>query len=354
MMQHCRSIVLAIFLLGLSSGWFAGWSRGAAAQGDAAAAHRIVHKRPPLRWEDGFPLGNGDIGVMMWGAGEPLAITLDKADLWDLRANTDYLSQPQCNYASLVRLVAEKRFSEVDEVFEKRQSRDNPVGPTKISIGRAELRLGTAIRYECGLDLGTATVAGSIETKTTRHQVQAFIHRAKNVFCLRVTPSPREAELRLIPLAEMNATLAKLNHPRPQLQTDGGLRVWLQSIPDGPAYAVAWNSTGPDFFLAIESASPAAEAVIRTTPRIAIRMSPPSLDVRQFVTFSPRPDHRRVVVRLLIIDELLRYGVERQLSFDFPGNDAEMTKEAVVMGDFHGRDRVLSAPDAIEPVLDVA
>ncbi len=263
MTLHCRSMVLAIFLFGLSSGWLLGWNSGAVAQGDAAAAQRIVHKRPPMRWEHGFPLGNGDVGVMMWGDGEPLAFTLDKADLWDLRANTDYLSQPQCNYASLVRLVGEKRFAEVDEIFEKRQRRDNPVGPTKISIGRAELRLGTPVRYECGLELGTATVAGTIETKTARHQVRAFIHRAKNVFCLRVTQAPPAAELRLIPLAEMNATLAKLNHPRPQLQSDGGLRVLLQSIPGGPAYAVAWNAAGPDFFLAIESAPSAAEAVAK-------------------------------------------------------------------------------------------
>lgn len=263
MTSRCRSVVLAMCPLLVCAGWFAGSTRSAAAQEDGAASQRVVHERPPLRWEHGFPLGNGDIGVMMWGDGAPLAFTLDKADLWDLRTNTEYLSQPDCNYASLVRLVGEKRFADVDEVFEKRQRRDNPIGPTKISIGRAELRLAASVRYQCGLELGTATVRGVIETKAARHAVQAFVHRTKNVFCLRVTPTPREAELRLIPLAEMNATLARLNHPRPQLQADGGLRVLLQSIPDGPAYVAAWNATGPDFFLAIESASSPAEATAK-------------------------------------------------------------------------------------------
>lgn len=262
MMLHCRSMVAVVCLFGLSAG-FAVWHRSAATQDDAVCAQRVVHQRPPLRWEHGFPLGNGDIGAMMWGGGAPLAFTLDKSDLWDLRANTDYLSQPDCNYASLVRLVGEKRFAEVDEIFEKRQRRDNPIGPTKISIGRAELRLAAPIRYQCGLELGTATVVGTIETKSARHQVRAFVHRAKNVFCLRVTQAPSDAELRLIPLAEMNATLAKLNHPRPQLQTEGSLRVLLQSIPGGPAYAAAWNAAGPDFFLAIESAPSPAEAVAK-------------------------------------------------------------------------------------------
>lgn len=77
---------------------------------------------------------------MMWGDGNPLKFTLDKADLWDLRSNNDFMTHPDFSYTGLQRLVTEGRFSEVDEVFEQRQSRDNPIGPTKISIGRAELR----------------------------------------------------------------------------------------------------------------------------------------------------------------------------------------------------------------------
>ena len=46
-----------------------------------------------------------------------------------------------------------------------------------------------------------------------------------------------------------------------EAHSEGGLRVLVQAIPEGPAYAAAWNATGPDFFLAIESASSAAAAV---------------------------------------------------------------------------------------------
>jgi alpha-L-fucosidase 2 len=229
---------------------------------EPVTTHRIVHRRPPVRWEQGLPLGNGDLGVMLWGDGGPLAFTLDKSDLWDLRANTEYLSQPECRYASLVRMVEQRRFAEVDEVFEKRQRRANPVGPTKISIGRAELNLGKPVRYECRLELATATVAGTIDTEAGRHELTAFVHRTRNVFCLRVTPAA-SAELRVIPLAEMNATLAKLNHPRPHLLAEGGVRVLRQGIPQGPAYAVAWNVAGDALFLAVESAATPDAAVAK-------------------------------------------------------------------------------------------
>ncbi|NLX95955.1 MAG: hypothetical protein GXY83_07250 [Rhodopirellula sp.] len=41
------------------------------------------------------------------------------------------------------------------------------------------------------------------------------------------------------------------------------MRILLQSIPEGPAYAMAWNATGSDFFLAVESASTVAEAAAK-------------------------------------------------------------------------------------------
>lgn len=255
MTRVCQSLALAAALL-------CGFD-GRAADPEPVSAQRIVHRRPPTHWEHGFPLGNGDLGVMLWGDGGPLAFTLDKSDLWDLRANNDYLSQPDCNYAGLIRLVEQKRFAEVDEVFEKRQRRDNPIGPTKISIGRAELNLGKPIGYQCCLELGTATVEGTIRTEAGRHQVAAFVHRTKNVFCLRVSPPPAGAELRVIPLAEINPTLAKLDHPRPRLETDASMRVLRQGIPGGPAYAVAWNVSGGDLFLAVESAATSDAAVAR-------------------------------------------------------------------------------------------
>lgn len=234
--------------------------------------HYILHKRAPVRWEEGFPLGNGEFGVMMWGDGNPLAFTLDKADLWDLRCNTDYMMHPDFNYVGLKRLVAEQHFSEVDEIFEQRQLRDNPIGPTKISIGRAELRLGEPVRYECCLKLSMAIVEGTVQTSVGEHQVQGFVHRERNVFCLRVTSLPSEARMQLLPLAEMNDALAKLNHPKPQLKEDGDLHILLQSIPEGLFYAVAWNVSGPDFFLAVETATSAEEAIskARATWRQAV------------------------------------------------------------------------------------
>ena len=34
--------------------------------------HGIRHQAAPLIWQDGFPVGNGFLGAMIWGDGDPL------------------------------------------------------------------------------------------------------------------------------------------------------------------------------------------------------------------------------------------------------------------------------------------
>jgi alpha-L-fucosidase 2 len=197
---------------------------------------------------------------MLWGDGNPLCLTLDRVDLWDLRRNDAYESDPNFCYAGLLRLAAEGRFDEALEVFETRHRRDNPIGPTKISIGRAELNLGQVTGHECSLDLATASVRGTVTTTAGAHPVLAFVCHGRAVVCLRVGGAAAESSLTLTPLAEMNESLAKLGHPAPEVTTQATMHVLSQTIPSGLSYAVVWNPGGPDRFLAIETAATAAEA----------------------------------------------------------------------------------------------
>ena len=37
---------------------------------------------PVATWDDGIPLGNGGAGALLWGGGDTLNVTLDRADFW--------------------------------------------------------------------------------------------------------------------------------------------------------------------------------------------------------------------------------------------------------------------------------
>ncbi|MDP8217965.1 MAG: glycoside hydrolase N-terminal domain-containing protein [Candidatus Theseobacter exili] len=49
--------------------------------------NRLKYDKLPQKWSEGFPLGNGEIGVMCWGDGKRLKFTFDSASAWDLRHN---------------------------------------------------------------------------------------------------------------------------------------------------------------------------------------------------------------------------------------------------------------------------
>lgn len=226
----------------------------------ADAATSITYRRAPECWNDGFPLGNGFLGAMLWGNGKPLSLTLDCADLWDLRIDTEFMNHPDYNYAGLRRMIEAQRFDEAKEVFETREKEANPIAPTKVSIGRAELELGSALDYECRLDVIHAHVVGTIRTATATHAMTCFVHHRLPLLCLRVENAPADSEFTIKPLAEINDGLAKLNHPPPQRRSEGDLRILIQSIPEGPHYAIAWNARGTDTFLALELGETAEQA----------------------------------------------------------------------------------------------
>ena len=235
------------------------------------ATHCITHRRPPTGWWHGLPLGNGRVGAMVWGDGAPLSLTLDHTDLWDLRLDGSFLENPQYTYAELRRLVAEGRFDEAQEISGTRQRRDNPLTPIKIGIGRAEIDLGAAEEYCASLNLDRALVEGTISTAGATYSVQAFVHCERPLVCLHLGQAPAQARLRLVPLAQTGPELAELDHPEPSICQDGDLRVLRQQIPAGHSYAVVWNTRGPDFYIAIETAADldAAEAQARETWRQA-------------------------------------------------------------------------------------
>jgi alpha-L-fucosidase 2 len=45
------------------------------------AEHGIRYGSPALRWDEGLPVGNGLLRALVWGNGNPLRISIDRADL---------------------------------------------------------------------------------------------------------------------------------------------------------------------------------------------------------------------------------------------------------------------------------
>lgn len=215
----------------------------------------FTHRRAPRHWHEGLPLGNGVLGVMLWGDGAPLCFTLDHANVWDLRCDAAFLDDPDYNYASLRRMVTEGQWDRVREVFEERQRRDSPLTPTKIHLGRAELTPGHAESYACALDLAEAMVRGTLTIGGATRELEAFVDKERSVLCVRLAGADGFV---IRPLMQTAPELLALGHRDPNWREAEGARVMTQVIPEGVAYAVAWTSRGDEHYLAVEVA-PTAE-----------------------------------------------------------------------------------------------
>ena len=109
----------------------------------------------PVRWDHGFPLGNGMIGVLVWQHEGMLRLSVDRADLWDLRPTAE-IEKYTYKWAYQQRLKGE--FDTVWKVADEPYDRD--AAPTKIP--------GAAIEFDISkfgpVESATLDIASAICT----------------------------------------------------------------------------------------------------------------------------------------------------------------------------------------------
>jgi len=79
--------------------------------------HGLYYATPALVWDEALPLGNGLLGALVWGDGNPLNISLDRTDLWDLRPVPEFFSE-EYSYETMRRWVKEGRIKDLQRVYE--------------------------------------------------------------------------------------------------------------------------------------------------------------------------------------------------------------------------------------------
>ena len=97
--------------------------------------HGLQYDKPAMVWDEAMPLGNAILGALVWGDGQPLNISLDRTDLWDMRPVPEFHSDDY-KYSIMRRWEKEKRFEDLIALYEEPYNRP---APTKIPAGRIEL-----------------------------------------------------------------------------------------------------------------------------------------------------------------------------------------------------------------------
>jgi alpha-L-fucosidase 2 len=98
---------------------------------------KLIYNFPISRWDEGIPIGNGLLGLIIWGDTREIVLSLDQATLWDERIPDAYASK-DWNFAEMLRMIREKKWDALSERFE---TPGNDPWPTKLRACRLILSL---------------------------------------------------------------------------------------------------------------------------------------------------------------------------------------------------------------------
>jgi alpha-L-fucosidase 2 len=207
-----------------------------------AEKHGLHFQTPVTVWDEALPLGNGTLGALVWGDGSPLRISLDRSDLWDLRAVPEFHS-PEYSFEQMRRWHEQGKTAELLRVYEAPYNRP---APTKIPAGRIEITLGRSPEFR---DTGLNLLDAIAEMNLSGVKVNVFVHATDPVGMVRVV-SPGAPELKLVApefagkVQEAAAggigagDLRQLGYPAPEETSGDGWRAYMQTGAEAFRFAV--------------------------------------------------------------------------------------------------------------------
>lgn len=213
--------------------------------------HGLNYKTPATVWDEALPLGNGMIGALVWGDGKPLKISLDRADLWDLRLVPEFYTE-EYKFRIMRQWHLAGRVKDQERVYEEPYRRP---APTKIPAGRIELALGGAGKFrETALSLGDALASFALDDGTT---ARVMVHAVQPVGIITVQ-GPAVVSPRLVAPAFAGKVveaarggigagdLTQLGYPAPKESSGQDFQAFLQQGAEGFRFAVylGWRTTG--------------------------------------------------------------------------------------------------------------
>lgn len=122
-------------------------------------------------WDEALPLGNGDIGCLIWNSPDKLRFSLDKGGIWDCSNPPE--QQDNFTYADLKNAVQRKKQKAIRKKYDDCYGNTTP---TKLPTGKLVLDLGVKDNVVSELNFETAEAALSVGDIA----LKSFVHAKAN------------------------------------------------------------------------------------------------------------------------------------------------------------------------------
>ncbi len=133
--------------------------------------HSLRSAKLARSWDEGIPLGNGLIGALIWQRDSVLRMSLDRADLWDLRGIKEF-DRPEFRYSWVVERALHGDYQRAQEMGDVPYDRD--AAPTKLPGAALELPIpgvNDVDKVELDLEDAVCTVAWKNGVR-----MESFVH----------------------------------------------------------------------------------------------------------------------------------------------------------------------------------
>lgn len=192
---------------------------------------------------EGMPFSDGRTGVLVWGGGDTINLTLGRGDLWDHRGGYSWTDEQ--NYTNIVALARAGDKARLTALF-AREAPPNWGGrfnPTLLPLGRIVIRVPGRTLVRGRLD--TATGLGALTLDDGR-EVRLVQSKACHAFALRF-PDGIVPEVKAVPSTDFPVwkRLSNRGFGKAVLRADG----FDWKLPADPSVSVDFAIRGPDVFV---------------------------------------------------------------------------------------------------------
>ena len=140
--------------------------------------HDLVFDFVPESYFEGLLLGNGDLGAMLWFEGDCMVLSLDKADIWEHRA--DQSLEPGMDYATAVQQARDGTFDPSSRLFDPQRPPDQVWG-NNLPVGRVEWQLPSSpLSFSARLCIHDAVFSAAVELDTGVLSLVGYVHANEN------------------------------------------------------------------------------------------------------------------------------------------------------------------------------
>ncbi|GGM96818.1 hypothetical protein GCM10010967_33170 [Dyadobacter beijingensis] len=138
--------------------------------------HNLHFEKLANTWDEGLPLGNGIVGALIWEKEGKLRLSLDRADVWDMRPMAG-LHRAEFSYKWVQEQVRKKDYKPVQQYLDAPYDREP--APSKIPAGALEFRMpdGAQVRRA---DVGLADATAVVEWSNGM-VLKSFVHATRPV-----------------------------------------------------------------------------------------------------------------------------------------------------------------------------